>query len=198
VSETGVVKFTCDHVASEVREFNGFAGLYECRSKLRQLGLVGVDANGIGFGNISVRDADTAAFFITGSGTGAKAELEPRDCARVTAYDFDKNWLRCEGGIVASSESLTHAAIYEALPDARGVIHCHSLELWSALLDQGPATSRDVEYGTPEMAREVRRLVRETAVRRTKRFAMAGHPEGVIAFGFDLDDALSPLVLMDG
>ncbi len=97
MSETGVVKFPCEHDAVELAPFAGFAELNACRQKLLQLGLIGVDADGIGFGNVSVREGETNCFYITGSGTGALPQLALKDYARVTAWDFDRNWLRCEG-----------------------------------------------------------------------------------------------------
>ena len=193
MSETGAVKFSYEHVAAAPADFAGFAELRECRRKLRALGLIGVGADGIGFGNVSVRDGNTQAFHVTGSGTGGKADLSPGDCAKVTGYDFERNWLRCEGENVASSESLTHAAVYEAAPETGAVIHCHALELWNALLGRAPTTRPTVDYGTPAMAREVQRLFATTDVRETKLFVMAGHREGLVSFGRTIDDAFAVL-----
>ncbi len=97
MSETGSVKFTCQQVPVEIGAFAGFAELNEYRRKLRELGLIGVDANGVGFGNLSIRDGATSRFYITGSGTGGIADLIPSHYARVVAYDFAKNWLRLRG-----------------------------------------------------------------------------------------------------
>jgi len=63
--------------------------------------------------------------YITGSATGGLPELTPTDCVRVVAYDFARNWLRYEGAAIPSSESLTHAAVYESDPSTSAVIHCH-------------------------------------------------------------------------
>ena len=189
MSETGWVKFTCEHSAVKLAPFAGFAELNEYRSKLRRIRWIGVDSNGIGFGNLSVRDGKTNSFYITGSGTGAIEELRLEDYAKVTACDFGKNWLRCEGSTIASSESLTHAAVYESDPEAEAVIHGHDLELWAALLDQVPTTGKAVDYGTPAMAEEVQRLFKMTEVKTRKIFVMAGHEGGVVAFGRDLADA---------
>jgi L-ribulose-5-phosphate 4-epimerase len=194
LSETGAIKFHCEHTAIELTPFTAFAELKTARQKMRHLGLIGVDGNGIGFGNISVRDGTTDSFYITGSGTGILSVLTPTDCARVTAWDFERNWLRCEGRTIASAESLTHAAVYSMDRDVRIVIHGHSERLWRVLLDQGPTTRGDVSYGTPEMARDVRRLFLETDVRARKMFAMAGHVNGFVAYGNDLPEALGVIV----
>ncbi len=192
MSETGI-KFTCERTTIEATPFAGFAQLNAYRQRLREIGFIGIDAKGIGFGNLSIRQGETNAFHITGSATGGKLKLSPGDYARVTACDFEKNWLRCEGA-VASSESLTHAAIYEADADAGAVIHGHNLGLWSALTGNVPTISDVVEYGTPEMAREVQHLFRTSDVRNTKLFMMAGHREGLVSFGKDLKDAFAVLM----
>jgi len=193
VSETGSVKFSYQQVRVPVADFAGFQELNACRCKLLQLRLVGVGSDGISFGNLSVRDHERSGFFITGSGTGGVAHLEPEHCAKVIAYDFGRNWLRSQGVTIASSESLTHAAIYEADESASSVIHCHNAHMWERLREVVPTTSAEVEYGTPQMAQEVKRLFATTAVKETKLFVMAGHANGVIAFGTSFEEALGIL-----
>jgi len=197
VSETGSVKFKCEQVPIEISRFAGFAELNKYRRKLLDLGMMGVDANGIGFGNLSVRDGTTARFYITSSATAGIVELTPADYAKVVAYDFAKNWLRCEGSRVASSESLTHAVVYESDPTARAVIHCHNINLWSALLDKAPTTLKRVEYGTAEMAYAVQRLFEITDVKTRKIFVMAAHDGGLVTFGKNLQDAFGILMPSD-
>ena len=191
MSET--VKFTCKQVSTEMPLFAGFAELNRYRRKLLELGIIGVDASGIGFGNLSIRDGATLRFYITGSATGAMPDLTPANYAKVVAYDFGKNWLQCEGSTVASSESLTHAAVYESDPTANAVIHCHDIKLWAALLDKAPTTRKRVEYGTPEMAYAVRRLFDRTDVKRRKIFVMSAHEGGLVTFGRDLQEAFGIL-----
>jgi L-ribulose-5-phosphate 4-epimerase len=193
MAETGWIKFTCELVPVEIRTFAGFAELNEYRRKLLELGLIGADANGVGFGNLSIRDGATPRFYITGSATGGISELLPSHYARVVAYDFARNWLQCEGNTVASSESLTHAAVYESEPASGAVIHCHDRRLWAALLEEVPATPKGIEYGTPEMAYAVRDLLKLTDVKSRKIFAMAGHEGGVVAFGRDVGEAFGVL-----
>ena len=193
MSETGSAKFKCEQVPIEISRFAGFAELNRYRRKLLALGMIGVDASGVGFGNLSIRDGATAQFYITGSATGRIPELMPADYARVVAYDFARNWLQCEGSTIASSESLTHAAVYESDPTARAVIHCHDIKLWAALLDKAPTTPKRVEYGTPEMAYAVRRLFEGTDVEKRKIFVMAAHDGGLVSFGRNLKDAFGIL-----
>jgi hypothetical protein len=193
VSETGVVKFACEHRAGALSAVPELDALNKCRRELRARGWIGVDANGIGFGNVSVRDGESECFYITGTGTVGSEELTSADIARVTAFDFARNWIRCEGPLVASSESLTHAAVYVSVPAVRAVIHCHSAELWRRLLDVAPTTSSQAEYGTPAMAAEVQRLFRETGVLQRRLFVMGGHENGIVAFGGSVGEALRAL-----
>lgn len=193
MSETGSVKFKCEQVPIEISRFTGFAELNRCRRKLLDLGMIGVDASGIGFGNLSIRNGATSRFYITGSATAGIPELTPADCAKVVAYDFERNWLQCEGSTVASSESLTHAAVYESDPTARAVIHCHDTKLWASLLHKAPTTPQRVEYGTPEMAYAVRGLFEATDVEKRRIFVMAAHDGGLVTFGKNLQDAFGIL-----
>ena len=188
------IKFTCERAATKITPFDGLAELNAYRRKLLQLRLIGVDSNGVGFGNLSIRDGTTNNFYITGSATGGLPELTLANCARVVAYDFQRNWLRCAGAAVASSESLTHAAVYESDTRAGAVIHCHDSKLWTALLNQAPTSSNAVEYGTPEMAYEVLGLFNLTDVKSRKILVMAGHEGGIVAFGRDLEEAFAVLM----
>jgi L-ribulose-5-phosphate 4-epimerase len=183
------VKFTYQCARADIGPFDALAKLNACRRKLLEQRVMGVDSHGVGFGNLSVRDGWTTSFYITGSATGGLPELTPTDCVRVVAYDFAKNWLRYEGTAIPSSESLTHAAIYESDPSTSAVIHCHDSVLWRTLLDRVPTSSKTVAYGTPEMAYEIMRLFKVSDVRSRKIFVMAGHEGGIVTFGKNLEDA---------
>jgi L-ribulose-5-phosphate 4-epimerase len=186
------IKFTRECAAAKLISFDGLAELNACRGKLLRRGLIGMDANGIGFGNLSIRDGTN--FYVTGSATAGLPELSLADCARVVNYDFKKNWLRYEGAAIPSSESLTHAAVYESDRQAGAVIHCHDSKLWATLLNLVPSSAQAVEYGTADMAREVTRLFEVTDVQSRKIFVMAGHEGGIVTFGQDLEEALAVLM----
>jgi L-ribulose-5-phosphate 4-epimerase len=158
------VKFTYERSRPDTAPFDALAELNACRRKLLQQRLIGVDSNDVGFGNLSVRDGAGGNFYITGSATGGLPELRPTDCVRVVAFDFARNWLRYERAAIPSSESLTHAAIYESDPTISAVVHCHDSVLWRACLDRIPTTSKAIAYGTPEMAYEIMRLFTESDV----------------------------------
>ena len=194
MNETGSVKFSCDRVNAELSRFAEFEELNRVRRRLVDLGIVGIDANGIGFGNLSVRDGASSLFYITGSGTGGIAELTPADLSRVVSFDFSRNWLRCEGAL-ASSESLTHAAVYESDPEAGAVIHVHDLKLWNALLKKKniPATPNGVAYGTPEMAKAVQGLFQTSDLKDRRILVMTAHDGGLVTFGKTITEAFDIL-----
>jgi ribulose-5-phosphate 4-epimerase/fuculose-1-phosphate aldolase len=188
------VKFTYQCARPDIAQFEAIAELNACRRKLLEQRLIGVDSNGVGFGNLSVRDGVSGNFYITGSATGGLLELTPTDCVRVVAYDFARNWLRYEGAAIPSSESLTHAAIYESDPTISAVIHCHDSVLWRTCLDRVPTTSKAIAFGTPEMAYEITRLFTVSDVRSRKMFVMAGHEGGIVTFGKNLEDAFDAVM----
>ena len=161
------------------------------RKRMYDLGLIGhYDDLGVGYGNISQRCTPLRGdFVISGTQTGHLSELTAAHYTVVTDYDIPGNALWCRGPIRASSESLTHAAVYALSPIYQAVIHIHHRGLWERLLDKIPTTSPAVPYGTPEMAHEVLRLFRETDMVVGKVFVMAGHEEGIVAFGESLDEA---------
>ena len=188
--EEGYIKFQCDW---EQKSFTfakkNFNHLNDWRKKLFGLDLVGMDDDGIGYGNVSLREENSNRFYITGSKTGRHEDLNKQHYARVIDYDIDKNWIKCVGQAKASSESLTHAAVYESDPSVRGVIHTHHERLWKMLKNKIPTTDPEVEFGTPEMAREIKRLMDQREVRIEKIIVMGGHKEGLITFGRDLEEA---------
>jgi L-ribulose-5-phosphate 4-epimerase len=188
MKETGSIKFNCTWIKDKPLSDGLIKTLNDWRDKLYLVGLMGVNEEGIGFGNISVRyQADS--FIISGSGTGKFQTLTSEHYTLVSSFDLDANCLTAKGPVVASSESLTHAVIYKYCRNINAVMHIHHAALWKKLLETLPSTTNSVEYGTPAMAREVVRLLKETPLEQHKIFAMAGHDEGVVSFGNDLDEA---------
>lgn len=182
-----------DHGPAPV--FQELNELMHWRDRMYDLGLLGYDAkHKVGFGNISVLPAKEEGFIISGTQTGHLPHLEPGHFTQVTSYSIGNNQLRCVGPVKASSESLTHAAIYEADPSIRAVIHIHHDEQWAAWLHNVPTTSDQVPYGTPEMAGEIMRLFEEGELSQTSLIAMAGHRGGIISFGKTLEEAAAPFL----
>src|SRR5262249_48772079 len=121
--------------------------------------------------------------------------LTPAQFAIVESYDIANNLVRVKGPVRASSESMTHGAVYDQGPLIRWIFHAHSPEIWRRRDPLGlPSTHPAVPYGTPEMAQEVVRLFADTSLRTTRIFAMAGHEDGVIAFGSSAGEAAQLMV----
>lgn len=187
-SDEGYIKFHCNWQQapplpdSEIRELNFW------RQQLYQANLVGAYPDGIGFGNVSQR-CDGNHFYISGSKTGNFNTLDNSAYAKVIDFDIFKNELDCIGPVIASSESMSHAVIYQQLAEVHAVFHVHHFALWEKVLFEIPTTHPEAAYGTPEMAREIIRLIKESDVCGQQVFAMAGHREGLFAFGKTLKEA---------
>jgi L-ribulose-5-phosphate 4-epimerase len=169
-----------------------FTQLTRWRAELYRRGLVGVTPDGVGFGNISTRLA--GGFVITGSATGAIAELDASHYALVDGAWPAENRLACRGLTVASSESLSHAALYDVLPGAGAVIHVHSAALWERYRGALPTTSQAAEHGTPALAAELAATAAGATLPGV--VVMGGHRDGLISFGSDLEAAGGALLAL--
>ena len=187
--DEGVIKYRCDWTRAEPVAAESIAELMDWRERLHSWGLIGVCENGIGFGNVSFRLGTSCQFIISGTQTAHLQSLGPESYSTVTEFNLAENFIGCCGPVQASSESLTHAAIYSRTEDAGAIIHVHNPQLWQKLLFNIPTTRKEVPYGTPGMALEMFRLFEEENLGSRKILAMAGHEDGVICFGSNLDEA---------
>ena len=193
--DEGVVKYDCRWTRSEAMASELVEQLNEYRDRLYAQNLIGQYPDGIGFGNLSIlHPANPQEFIITATQTGHLDQLTPQHYTTVTSWDLAANQVACQGPAQASSESLTHATLYQADPSIQAIIHVHDYPLWAYLMDEVPTTKRETPYGTPEMALEMERLLRETDLPQQKILVMAGHEEGIITFGKDLADAYAVLM----
>lgn len=187
--DEGVVKYRCDWKEADPVAAGDIADLMEWRERLHSWGLIAVYENGIGFGNVSVRIGNSCQFAISGTQTAHLPQLGPESYCTVTDFNLEQNFLCCRGPVPASSESLTHAALYLHRDDVGGIIHVHNPQLWHKLLFKIPTTRKTIPYGTPQMALEMFRLFDEENLADRKILAMAGHEDGIICFGTTLDEA---------
>ncbi|WP_019509151.1 class II aldolase/adducin family protein [Pleurocapsa sp. PCC 7319] len=192
--DEGYIKYQCHWHQQPAITDGDIVELNHWRTKLYQLGLIGEYDNGIGFGNISIRIPQSQQFIISGTQTGGIPELTVQHYTKVTDFDWQKNYVTCEGLIRASSETLTHAAIYVAEPQVNAVVHVHHANLWHKLLERVPTTNPDCAYGTPEMAAEIIRLCQQQETQQQKIIVMSGHEEGILTFGNSLDEAGNTLL----
>jgi ribulose-5-phosphate 4-epimerase/fuculose-1-phosphate aldolase len=195
MKDEGFIKFNCKWTKSSPLENTAISELNKWRRPLFDAGLVGqFPDTGVGFGNISMQSKPDALFIISGTQTGHLADLTGTHYAQVTDYDICENRISCHGPVKASSESLTHAAIYELDAAIQAVVHVHSDTLWRELRGRIPTTNPDVLYGTPEMAEEFRRLYRETDLASSEIAVMGGHNGGLISIGHDIATAAGRLL----
>jgi ribulose-5-phosphate 4-epimerase/fuculose-1-phosphate aldolase len=187
--DEGYIKFELEWQRAAAPDSSEIEILNAWRKPLYAAGLIGHYADiGIGFGNISVRGRD-GNFVISGTQTGHLPVLGAEHYTTVTDYDIAANRVRCVGPIKASSESMTHAALYELGDAINAVVHVHSAALWRKYLNILPTSGADISYGTPAMAEEFRRLFRDTPFAGDGVAVMAGHDEGIIATGQDMREA---------
>jgi len=190
----GVVKYTIQHTSAPIMLPADMGELFAWRHRLRELELIGADAQGLGYGNLSVRWYASPRFLITGSQSSGLLDVDQRHFASVEVVDLDRNMLRSKGEIPPSSEALTHAALYQSRASIRAVVHVHSNAIWSAWKDRLPTTREDVAYGTPEMAYEMIRLQKRSAITDKGVVVMGGHQDGVIAFASSVAEAAGEIL----
>ncbi len=193
----GVVKYDVTFNKSKALKASVIAPIESCRARLYAMGLIGAYPDGLGYGNISRRRHE-GRFVITGTQTGHLPRLTPRHYAYVEACD-DKNFcLTASGASRPSSEALTHGTIYRLSSDIRAVMHIHSMALWRFMLNGHYLRTAKVEYGSAEMIEEVERIYAATDPLANPIFAMAGHEEGIICFGRNMDEAEQSLYAVLG
>lgn len=187
--DEGVIKFEAAHRSGPPPTGIDLGPLVAWRRMLYRLGQIGQEPSrygGAGFGNVSQRLPK--GFAVTGTQTGGVELLGPSHFCLVERFDIGKNRVESVGPLLPSSEAMTHGMIYDLSAAVNVVLHVHSPDIWKKRLGL-PCTGENVPYGTPAMAREVERLLRETDLRRRRVFVMLGHEDGVIAFGRTVEDA---------
>lgn len=188
--DEGYIKYSSDWTPGPPPDSSATELLNRWRRRLYAARLIGFyDDLKIGYGNISIRCHDPGQFVISGSQTGFHAETDGRHYALVTECDIGANRVSSTGPVQASSEALTHAALYELSDDINAVVHVHSTSLWTKLKHRIPTTSKSVAYGTSEMAHEFQRLYRETEFPDFRIAVMAGHEDGLICIGETLEES---------
>lgn len=193
-SADGVIRYRLAHQTEALSA--GLSPLVEAlepwRWQLWKVGLIGQDGvryGGVGWGNLSAR-ASGASFVITGTQTGGLEHTDARHYALVEASDgsTEGGLVESRGPVAPSSEAMSHAAVYAAGPWVRFVFHVHDPVLWRAAERLAlPTTPQGVEYGTVAMARAVAERVEPGSGSGPRLLVMAGHEDGVLAWGADAD-----------
>lgn len=195
--DDGVIKYdTSGFTLSSPLGQHEYEDLEKWRHQLYQLKLIGEYLpEKIGYGNLSLKkdysnfhQTNHSQFVITGTQTGGREHLDGKYYTRVLDYNF-KNWsIKAMGPLQASSEALTHAAIYEAdSQNIKCVFHIHNKEIWKGMIDQQyDSTPEDVPYGTEEMAKAVQSSIGNKT---SGIIVMKGHEDGVISYGKTMQEA---------
>jgi len=180
----GIIKFQCHEQAAKKnispKEIALLDLLIDERNYYASQKMIGFEC-GVGYGNISIRYQ--AGFWISASQTGHLTLLDRDDFSYVDQYSIRENSLVSQGKFPASSESLTHALLYEVDQSIQVVLHIHNGPMWKKTLEHFARTPQNILYGTPEMANGVRQLFTNNAFTKNNYFVMAGHFGGVIFFG---------------
>ncbi|MEN8302751.1 MAG: class II aldolase/adducin family protein [Campylobacterota bacterium] len=183
----GVIKYSIEHTTKDAPTFKDYKSLEALRSRLFALGLIGVQ-DGIGYGNISLREEKRGSFFITATQTGELSSLTKEYYTYIEAYDFANFSVNSFGKHKPSSEALSHAMIYQINPEINAVIHIHSKALWE-FMKKNSSLFTTAEYGTVEMVTEIASLYENKNPFSDSIFVMRGHEDGVIAFGKNVKEA---------
>lgn len=196
-SEEGYIKFHCDWEQMPLEKTDLIDELIKYRQELYSRKLIGVLEDGIGYGNVSLRIPGTDNFIITGTATGRYPIITADHISLVTNFDIKNNFIECCGKVKASSESLTHAAIYMSPFNINAVVHTHHSALWQKLNGKYPTTAKNAAYGTPKMAAEIVRIIMKPG-RKESVIIMGGHEDGIITFEKNLLSACSELFNLVG
>jgi L-ribulose-5-phosphate 4-epimerase len=195
MTDEGYIKFSVHLNETDIEVPEALSELNGVRTALFDNDMIGVLPGGIGFGNVSVKMPGSSRFFISGSATGGKRILDTEDYCRVDSCSAERNEVFCSGHIKASSETLSHDAVYQANDAVRCVIHIHHKTFFYKLLSNTaiPSTSKEAKFGTPEMATDIERIVK-THTSPCGLLVMAGHEDGIIAWGRTIAEAYSVLL----
>ena len=193
--QEGVIKFKLKFEPGPAPPVAWLHDLVKWRTIFWQRGVMGIDParyGGVGFGNVSrrlPRDAGRG-FVVSASQSAEHASVTAEQFVLITDWDIEGNRITAHGCAPPSSESLTHAMVYELNHQIGYVFHVHAPTLWRAAAAlHMPTTAREVEYGTPAMAREVNRLFSGKTKPAHGVFAMGGHEDGVVSFAADAESA---------
>jgi len=177
----GYIKYTAKHRFAPAIKAPHWAELNDVRTRLYQLGLIGALPGGIGFGNVSIRLKGNT-FLVSGTATGVLPVLKPDHYCLVSSFDLSRNCVVSKGPVKASSESMTHGAVYQSCSAANCVIHIHSKNIFKGMIKDGcPATPEKAAYGTPELALAIKDCVRQLNSSEGS-IVLSGHDEGILAY----------------
>lgn len=188
IPSEGVIKFKFNLKMTAPLEEKLYLKIEKWRAILFKMNLIGeYPTENVGFGNLSLRiSPSTSEFVITGTQTGKYPHLNGSQYTRVSKCDLSKMTIEAIGPIAPSSESSTHYAIYQSSPQVSCIFHVHHNDLWNYMLKNGhERTPEGIDYGTHAMAMATQKCI---GTKKQGIFAMAGHKDGIIAYGATPED----------
>lgn len=194
--DDGYIKYDRSHFtkAAALKEHE-FTDIEKWRAILFEKELIGeYQKEKIGYGNISKRadyshykKTSQPQFCISATQTGKHPILNGNHYTRVLDFNISENIIVAQGPNEASSESLTHGAIYSSNQEINYVFHIHSKKIWLGMIkDKLPTTSAEIPYGTMQMANAVQDITNQHY---EGWFAMEGHEDGVVIYSKQIEKA---------
>lgn len=177
----GIIKFSYEFISNRIPQTKKIEQLNKIRQKFWELKLIGVDENGISYGNISQRLTNNA-FLITASQVGIEKTLTAEDYVIIRKADVDLNRVWVEGRKLPSSESLTHYVVYKSNPVINFVIHFHHKKLWEKLFEIVTTTKFNLGCGTKELAQSIFEIISKSENQYCGLIVIGGHRDGLIAY----------------
>ncbi len=173
------------HLFEDANFMKDFRALDALRTELVEKDFLGINLQGIGFGNISLRlpshdSLPAGAFIISGAATGRHKVLGFDGYALVKETYRTSNRVVSQGLVLPSSEALSHAAVYAACPKVRVVVHGHNPRVYALGLAWGEDYTEDaLKYGTTDLAKAISKL---TVGKEQGFFIMHGHESGFFLY----------------
>jgi L-ribulose-5-phosphate 4-epimerase len=205
--DEGVINFKAQHQHSllSTRTYSTLSQeLSAWRSLFWTLQIIGQNHQryqGAGYGNVSARITPFniarghRPFMITGTQTGHKESLSLDEYSIVTQYQLHTHTLSSYGQLLPSSESMTHAALYDLNPCVRYIFHAHAPCIWHQAKNlKLPITAANIAYGSLEMVYAVQRLYQQGKFSLGQVLVMKGHQDGVMSCGTTAEEAGQALI----
>ena len=119
--------------------------------------------------------------------SGLLEKLTPEHYILCTECHLNENTLYAKGVNSPSASAMIHGALYHvAGDDVQWVLHIHQQQLWENWEALGFLhTPKDMDIGTPDMAREIQKLYQNNGVEKV--VAMLGHKGGLITWGPNIE-----------
>lgn len=143
--------------------------------------LLGMDTQGIAYGNWSMRLPD-GSIVITASQTSHLPEISLHQICRIPEYDLDEFSLCWQGSpdFPPSSETLSHLGLYHGCGEITCILHTHHEQWFQRWMKHPdfPGTDSHALPGTPLLACELQMVAWTRLYKLPTAIGLRGHPPG--------------------